>query len=306
MSDPLAQVVGLLRPSASFSKLVTASGRWSVRPPRAGPFYGVILEGGCELAIAGREPIRLNRGDFMLVPTADYFCVSSLEGATGGCFSEPIEIGPGVFHLGRDTTPDTRMLIGHCSFESNDAALLVSLLPELAVVRGKRRLMMLVNLLSEEACAERPGRAVVLAHLLQVMLIEAFRGTAGTAAAAGLLRGLADERIALALRRMHAEPTRPWTVRELAKEAAMSRSTFFDRFRTEVGVSPMEYLLNWRMAIAKSLLLQDGARVGEVAQCVGYRTSSTFSVAFARQVGTSPAMYARKHAKPQRGTLDAA
>ena len=297
MNDPLTQVIGLLQPSASFSKLVTASGCWAVRPPGTGPFYVAMLEGDCELSVTGHVLVRLGRGDFMLIPAADDFTVTSLAPPPGGHLSEPVEVHPGVFHLG-EGAPDTRMLVGYCAFGSGDAALLVSLLPELVVVRGERRLTTLVELLSEEARTDRPGRDVVLARLLEVLLIEAFRATAGPTAAPGLLRGLADERLAAALRRMHGETTRPWTIGELAKEAALSRSTFFDRFRREVGVSPMEYLLGWRMAIAKDLLRGDSVSVGEVAQRVGYSSSSTFSVAFSRQVGASPTTYARKHARP--------
>ena len=81
----------------------------------------------------------------------------------------------------------------------------------------------------------------------------------------------------------------------------MSRSTFFDRFRREVGASPMGYLLGWRMAIAKDLLCSDSVSVGEVAQRVGYSSSSTFSVAFARHVGASPTTYVRGHGRLHRG-----
>lgn len=297
MNDPLAQVIGLLRPSASFSKLVTATGRWAVRPPGTKPHYSAVLDGVCVLSIAGREPVKLGKGDFILIPASHEFTMTSLAPPPPGRLDEPVEVRPGEFHLGDPGTPDVRMLIGYCIFGSNDAALLVSLLPELVVVRGEWRLTTLVKLLSEEASGKRPGRDVVLAHLLEVLLIEAFRATAGPTAAPGLLRGLADERLAVALRRMHAEPTRPWTIGELAKEAALSRSTFFDRFRREVGVAPMEYLLGWRMAIAKDLLRGEGVSVGEVAQRVGYSSSSTFSVAFARQVGSAPTAYARGHAR---------
>ena len=293
MTDPLAQVIGLLQPSAAFSKLVTATGHWAVRPPGTAPFYGAVLDGNCELSITGRAPVRLGRGDFVLVPAVRDFTMASVPPPPGGLLNEPAEARPGVFHLGEQGAPDTRLLIGYCAFGSNEAALLVSLLPDLVVVRGERRLTTLVELLSEEARASRPGRDVVLARLLEVLLIEAFRATTGPTAAPGLLRGLADERLAAALRRMHGEPTRPWTIGELAKEAALSRSTFFDRFRREVGVAPMEYLLGWRMAIAKDLLRGDGVSVGEVAQRVGYSSPSTFSVAFARQVGISPTTYAR-------------
>ncbi|RST86718.1 AraC family transcriptional regulator [Aquibium carbonis] len=305
MHDPLTQVIALLRPSASRSKLVTAAGRWAVRPPGTEPFYGAILQGTCELSMAGREAVRLGAGDFVLIPASHDFTVTSLAPPPGGRLDEPVERRPGEFHLGEPGAPNVRMLIGYCAFRSGDARLLVSLLPGLVVVRGERRLTVLVELLSEEARAGRPGRDAVLAHLLEVLLIEAFRATTGPAAPPGLIRGLADERLAAALRRIHAEPSRPWTIGELAREAALSRSTFFDRFRREVGVAPMEYLLGWRMTIAKDLLRGEGVSMGEVAQRVGYSSSSTFSVAFTRQVGTAPTAYARAQARSP-GTAQAA
>ena len=306
LNDPLAQVICLLRPSASFSKLITAAGSWAVRPPGAEPFYGAVLDGDCELSIVGREPVTLGRGDFILIPASHDFTMTSLIAPSGRCLNEPVEIRPGEFRLGEPGTPDVRMLIGHCLFGSDDAALLVSLLPGLVIVRGERRLTTLVELLSEEARAGRPGRDAVLARLLEVLLIEAFRSATGPTAAPGLLRGLADERLAAALRHMHAEPTRPWTIGELAKEAALSRSTFFAQFQREVGLTPMEYLLEWRMAIAKDLLRDKGVSVGEVAQRVGYSSSSTFSVAFTRQVGRSPAAYVREHLSDVRDDAGAA
>ena len=92
---------------------------------------------------------------------------------------------------------------------------------------------------------------------------------------------------------MHEHPTRPWTVEQLARETALSRSVFFERFRRALGVAPMEYLLAWRMALAKDLLRRRGG-VAEVAGRVGYSSASTFSVAFARHVGLPPARYARE------------
>ncbi|WP_010218253.1 AraC family transcriptional regulator [Sphingomonas sp. PAMC 26621] len=293
MPDPLAQVIGLLRPRAAFSKVVTAAGRWAVHPPAADPFYAAVLEGACTLAIPGQSPVPLGQGDFVLIPAAQDFTMVSQLPPPVGWLDEPVERAPGVFHLGAAGTPDVRMMIGYCRFGSDDAALLVSLLPERVVVRGARRLTMLVELLGDEARAGRPGRDAVLAHLLEVLLIEAFRATPGPSAAPGLLRGLADARLAVALRRIHADPTRAWTIGALAREAALSRSTFFDRFRREVGVAPMAYLLAWRMAIAKDLLRRERVSVGEAAQRVGYSSASTFSVAFTREVGASPTLYAR-------------
>ena len=116
---------------------------------------------------------------------------------------------------------------------------------------------------------------------------------AGRRHAAGLLCGLADPRLAQALRQLHGDPAKPWTVAQLAKKAALSRSAFFERFTRAVGQPPMEYLLAWRMAVAKELLRGRELSIGQVAERVGYGSASTFSTAFSRCVGRAPGRYAR-------------
>lgn len=297
MTDPLAQVVGLLQPSASVSKLVTAAGPWRLHRTEDGrPYYCVILDGTCRLAVGGEDPISLERGDFALIPSAFDFTMSSPEPAPPEWVeTAPVQVQPGVFRIGEQRGPaDVRMVVGYCAFASTDANLLVSLLPRLVHVRGEMRLATLMQLVDDEARALRPARDVILSRLLEVLLIEALRSTAGPGTRPGLLKGLGDERLAAALRRIHEQPARPWTVAELAKEAALSRSAFFDRFKRLLGVAPMEYLLHWRLALAKDLLRRKEARVAEVAERVGYSSASTFSVAFSRHVGRPPARYARE------------
>jgi AraC-like DNA-binding protein len=295
MSDPLAQIVSLLKPSASFSKQVIAGGRWIVRRSDVGqPFYCAMLEGACLLEIPGEAPMRIERGDFVLVPLAQDFTTTSLAPPPDGIHSPRAEIRPGVFRLGDpEAPPDVRMLVGHCSFGSDDASLLVPLLPRVVHVAGEGRLTTLLELVAGETRAARPGREVVLERLLEVLLIEALRSSSGPDAPPGLLRGLADDRLAIALRQMHARPTEAWTVAELARAAGLSRSTFFERFRREVGTAPMDYLASWRMALAKDLLRAGRAGVAQVAERVGYASASTFSVAFTRHVGMPPVAYAR-------------
>jgi AraC-like DNA-binding protein len=301
MIDPLAEVVTLLKPGARFSKLIHGASPWRIRRSDAGePFYCVVLDGGCRIAVDGHEPIELHAGDFALIPAAYGVAVSSLdEPPVGQDTLAPTALGHGEFRLGpAGAAVDLRMVAGHCSFESPDASLLVSLLPQLVHVRGEQRLATLVQLVREETREQRPARDVVLSRLMEVLLIEALRSTAGTNAPPGLVRGLADARLAAAIRGMHERPTRAWTVAELAKEAALSRSTFFERFNREVGIPPMEYLLAWRMALAKDLLRRNAGRMAEIAERVGYASASTFSVAFARHVGMPPTQYARANASP--------
>lgn len=301
MIDPLAEVITLLRPRAVYSKVIGGAGAWAVRYSDFGqPSFCTMLEGECVLAVDGQEPVTLAAGDFVLMPATPGFTLSGFAPAV------PVLLDPQLLpppegeirHGRREGPPDARMLGGYFVFDSPDAALMVSLLPTLLHLRGIERLSLLVQLVRQESIALRPGRELVLARLVEVLLIEALRGTPGDGAPPGLLRALADPRLAVAMRHLHGEPAHPWTVVELAKKAALSRSAFFERFSRAVGLPPMEYLLAWRMAIAKDLLSRRDCALAEVAERVGYSSASTFSTAFSRHVGQPPSHYARRQQSP--------
>jgi AraC-like DNA-binding protein len=297
MTDPLAEIVSLLRPHAPGSKIASGAGAWRVRREEYGrPFYCVILEGVCRLAPDGAAPLRLEAGDFVLMPAAAGFTMDGVDADPHAPADERVSFlpGPETRHGSPAGAADVRMLVGYCEFGSPDARMLVSLLPQLVHVRGEDRLATYVRLVRDETLARRPARDLMLARLLEVLLIEALRAGPGAAVTPGLVRGLADERLAAALKKMHERPHHPWTVAALAKEAALSRSAFFERFSREVGAAPMAYLLAWRMAMAKALLRGGDAGVAEVAERTGYGSASAFSTAFARHVGVPPGRYARE------------
>lgn len=297
MKDPLAEIITLLQPRAVFSKGISGAGRWGVRYADFGqPSFCAVLDGSCRLAVDGQDALTLEAGDFVLMPATPGFTLSSLQPATPQVVDPKVAPAPTgeVRHGTRGGRPDVRLLGGYFVFDSSNADLLVSLLPALVHVRGVERLSQLVRLVGEESGQRRPGRELVLTRLVEVLLIEALRSTPGEETPPGLLRGLADARLAMAMRQMHVDPARSWTVAQLAKKAALSRSVFFDRFTRAVGIPPMEYLLAWRMAIAKDLLRRDDVGVAEVAERVGYGSASTFSTAFSRHVGEPPGRYARE------------
>jgi AraC-like DNA-binding protein len=296
MTDPLSEVIALLQPRAVFSRPISGAGRWGVAYSAFGhPSFCAVLEGRCRLAVDGQRALTLEAGDFILLPATPGFTMSGFEAV------RPVRFDPKVTsaHLGevrhgtRGGPPAVRLLGGWFAFDSPDAALLVSLLPALVHVRGAERLSVLVRLVGDEASERRSGRDIVLTRLVEVLLIEALRSTSGEDAPPGMLRGLADARLAPAIRQMHEALARGWTVAQLAKTAALSRSAFFERFTRTMGLPPMEYLLAWRMAVAKDLFRRHDLGVAEVAQRVGYGSASTFSTAFSRHVGRAPGGYAR-------------
>jgi AraC-like DNA-binding protein len=296
MSDPLSEVIGLLRPRTVFSKRITGAGRWGVRYSDYGePSFCTVLEGSCRLAVDGHGGLTLEAGDFVLLPATPGFTLSGFEPVTPEHIDPKVTLAPTdeVRHGTPDGPPDARLLGGYFVFDSPDAALLRSLLPAVVHVRGVERLSTLVRLVGEESIEARSGRDFVLTRLVEVLLIEALRTTPGKDAPRGLLRGLADARLAPALRQMHAQVGRSWTVTQLAQTATLSRSAFFERFTRTLGLPPMEYLLAWRMALAKDLLRRREVALTEVAERVGYGSASTFSTAFSRYVGQPPSRYAR-------------
>lgn len=176
-----AEVVALLKPLPSVSKLVSGRGRWMVGGSRIGkPFYCGVIEGHIRINVRGRLPQVINPGDFVLVPAIVDFSTSSLELPGVSDSYHRVKVSPGEYCLGENGgPPDVQMLPGHCDFATPDSALLVSLLPEVVQVSGEERLTALVRMIHEETLAERAAGALVLRRLPEVLLNEALRCGAG-------------------------------------------------------------------------------------------------------------------------------
>jgi AraC-like DNA-binding protein len=148
-----------------------------------------------------------------------------------------------------------------------------------------------------ETLDQRPGWRLSASRMGELLLVNILRGhllRAAGATEAGWWRGLSDPAIARAIAAMHREPARGWSVEALAREAAMSRSRFSDRFKALVGDTPMGYLGGHRMALAAEQLEAGYLPLAQVAQDAGYESDKVFARAFRRWSGLSPTAYARR------------
>ena len=204
---------------------------------------------------------------------------------------------------GRD---DDVLIGGHIDFNRVGTELLVAALPPVVHVRGTgtgaseatggttaAQLRGLIERLYDEMIEDRIGAGFAINQHSQLLLLAALRAYISQAdeLPAGWLRVLADERLRPAVRLMHAEPGKPWRLDELARAAAMSRTSFAERFRDVAGVPPLTYLNRWRMLLAQRALRDGDIRVGPLAVELGYTSESAFSNAFKREVGVSPLRY---------------
>jgi len=295
--DPLSEVVALLRPSAAVSKPISGRGRWAVQyEAHDAPGFTIILSGEAWLTFDGKEPLRLAKGDFILLPTTPVFSLASEPHIAAKPVSPRDEA---VRHGDPDGPPDFMALGGSFVFERINTPLLLSLLPELihipASAGRSTRFGRLADLLAEECTTDYPGKELITQRMLEVLLVEALRwGRLGNQALLpGLVSGMQDPAIARALRAIHADVRASWTVAGLASIAGMSRSAFSARFGEALGCAPIEYLARWRMAIAKDALVRGDKTLERIAEEIGYESASAFSTAFRKRLGFPPGKFAR-------------
>ena len=300
--DALTDVIQLLRPQTVLLGKMAAWGRWGVRvPPQSGPTFYFVTRGRCWFREHEGELVELREGDYVLSarPTADVFM--SEPGVpvvlSDDAFKESHSV-EGEIHVGAmGEGTATRIQGGLIVCDPANADLLVDLMPRYihlgASAEGSTRLRVLIDAILDEAESTRPGRDAVLSRLIEVMLIETLRREAASSLPhPGVLGGLADPRLARALAEIHADVGRRWTIEDLARRVGMSRAAFARRFAEAVGSAPVEYLLRWRMALAKDALLHGRGTLEEIALRIGYQSASAFSTAFSQKVGCPPSEYA--------------
>jgi len=292
--DALAAIVTLLKPQAIGANIIHGAGRWGVRYPAFGqPSFALVLKGPCWLAADGFTATILETGDFVLFPAMPGFTLASDPKAKPKSMtpktSEQVEE---LFHGDTTTEPSVTLLGGYFAFDPINASLLLDLLPRMLHLRATEptigSVATIIELIQREAREKRAGRMLVLTRLIEVMLVEALRSVPSDLSSTGLLAGLRDQQLAAALRGIHTQTAHPWTLATLAREAGMSRSSFAERFARVIGMTPLSYLLQWRIAVAKNMLAHEQKSVAEAALAVGYESASGFSTAFSRETGRAP------------------
>jgi AraC-like DNA-binding protein len=153
-----------------------------------------------------------------------------------------------------------------------------------------------MDLLAGEMLRDDPGQQALLDRLLDVALVQILREhfSTATATAPGWFRASGDARIAPALQALHSNPGRQWTVAELAEHALLSRSAFARQFTELLGVPPLAYLNDWRMALARERLRDSDARLASIGAALGYASEFSFAAAFKRHHGTAPGRWRRE------------
>jgi len=296
--DPLTDILSLTSARCTEVGILVAGGSWALRfpPPRKIKFVAV-LKGNCWLTFKDEStPLQVKTGDVFVLPAERAFVLA-------GDLNAPQADGLKLFAAATDKIGmvgdgDEFFAVGaHIALDPERGGLLSEVLPPLLHVGGSSSeaaaMRWLLDRLIKEVVADQPGAMLAsnqLAQLLCIQIIRSYLEASGPGTA-GWLRALSDKRIAPALRLMHREPARAWRLGELAKEVAMSRTSFALRFKKIAGVAPLTYLLNLRMRFAEQGLREGSMSVSELGLSLGYTTESAFSNAFKSTRGMAPKRY---------------
>lgn len=267
----------------------------------ASHFY-VVSQGNCWLEVEGApRAVPMAGGDFVLLPQGVRHVLRDDPASRAVPLKQVVVRHDGAsgghYRYGGGGAPAS-ILGWHFTFDSAVGTALLEWLPPLIHVESDggasvQWLEATLRFLATETALSQPGTETVVNRLADILFVQALRAHMATltGCSRGLLRALQDPPIAAALRTIHEHPEQPWTVEALARRAAMSRSSFAERFTRLVGEAPMGYLTRWRMRKAASLIQERDTTLGAIARAVGYETESAFGKAFRRHLGTTPGEY---------------
>jgi AraC-like DNA-binding protein len=307
-------VAGLLdgpRAREAFLLRCSMAAPWAVEVRDRAPLTLVAVVRGAVVLTAGAERHRLGPADVAVVRGPRPYLV-----AGDGSSAAQSVIHPGQRCTAPDGGPqqvmgatgvrawgnaapaaaEDELLVGTYTQVRAVSEQLVAALPEVVVLPGSDWHCPYLPLLAEESAREAPGQQAVLDRLLDLVLVAVLRRWFERSGSRGAGQGWwsgADPVVAGALRLLHEQPERSWTLAGLAAAVGVSRATLARRFTAAVGEPPATHLARWRLALAADLLAESDAPLDAVARRVGYGTGAALSAAFSRERGTSPSEHRR-------------
>lgn len=305
--DVLSDLLRVVRLDGAYFYPVEAGEPWCVVSARASELaprilpgaehlisYHILTRGYCYAGLAGAEQVELLAGDVILFPHGDPTVMSSARELAIGADTNTQSPAryPETVLVGAQGSRQTSFVCGFLGCASRPFNPLIAALPRQLHVRGMLDSWPggFTRQLVEESRHQRAGSDTVLTRLAELMFIEVLRRYVADLppGQSGWLAGLRDETVGHALSLLHDRPDRDWTLANLAREVASSRSNLARRFTELVGQPPMQYLTNWRMQVAANLLEQRNDKVASIATAAGYDSEAAFSRAFKKATGLAP------------------
>ena len=297
--DILADVLDRVRLGGTLLFHYELGRPWSLALPAfPDAVFHYLTRGSAILSLKQGSELRLAEGDFVVLTRGEPHLIYSDRKAKPFPF---LEINRRPAHLGAvrhggSAKPLSNMICGHFTMSGPSRSSVLELLPPILLLKPAEDHEWLETILQRivsESARERPGQRAVLSRMTEVLFVDVLRSWISSLGAGegGWLGAMADPHIGKALRLIHEQPHRPWTLRDLGRRVGLGRSAFSARFTKLVGQPMHRYLIARRMQEAAFLLGSSDEGIARIAGRVGYETAAAFSKSFHRHQGMSPGRY---------------
>ena len=296
--DVLSGLGPLLRVRPELDDLCRFGGSWTsshAAEPPGWAYFHLVTRGQVQLDRPGLDRLYLTAGDILLLPHGDAHTLHSPDGGGHVSSVDPTQHrGPVRIRTSVGVELDTELICGRLHFEAAPQTLIIAAIPETVILHIDElplasRFKPLVAGIREELTDGRAGAASIATDLASALFMMMLRTLIEASTTVTGLLQLLDQRVtAHAVLAMTRDPTRAWTLDELADVGATSRATLVRGFRKATGIAPMEFLADLRLGLARHRLANATASLDQVASDVGYRSTAAFSRAFLRKFGYRP------------------
>ena len=299
--DALSDVLDSLKLKAVVYQKARFSASWgiAIAQDQNSQFWR-LLKGTCYISIPGEDLIKMNEGDFVLVPHGAAHRILGHPGNTCVPAAQYVKALQNGHPLFQGNDEETLLIGGHFEFTSAVIHPFVQSLPKVIRINNKQNEIRLwleqaASFMHEELNAARAGSNIILGRLAEIVFILIIRTYIETSEISpGFLHAFKDPRISGSLNFMHSAIDKEWTLNQLAVTAGMSRSLYCKEFKRLLGETPLAYLTNLRLLKSKELLLRNKENISEIAGKVGYQSEAAFNRLFKSKVGVTPAVYRRR------------
>ncbi|MEO1057446.1 MAG: AraC family transcriptional regulator [Actinomycetota bacterium] len=305
--DPLTGLLDSPRARGAFVIRMVMQAPWGVRVLDQAPLtIAAVTAGEAWVSPSSGEPRLLRRGEIAVCRGLDPYDLGDrpekqpdvivhpgqrCEDRLGRSLQEPFMRG--VRTWGNSPDGELEMIIGTYEHLGESGRRLLDALPPFFVVDRNDVGPGALDLLASELTSDAPGQTLVLDRLLDLVTVSVLRYWFDRHGehAPGWWRAATDPVVGPALRLLQHNPEHAWTVAAVASEVGVSRALLARRFNELVGQPPMQFLTEWRLALAADLLLEPDSTVQAVAAQVGYGSGFALSTAFKRAHGLTPTEY---------------
>lgn len=319
-SDPITEMISRLYLPGWQAAIWKLSGNWGLEIPEKHVSLYVVTQGSGWLLSdsSERPPVRVSSGDHIITAAGHGHRFLRTLDAT----SEPISdrLSAPIWPIVPNDHDTCELLYAQFELDQLNANPLSIGLPELIHLNHRRDQELkscaaILDLTHQVARDGEPGWQAMVRKFAELVFIRTLTAQLRMTsvevngdAPIGVVKAMTDNVVGPVLNQVLTAPESQWTVPQMARIARVSKSAFSDRFRSLLGQPPLQYVTDLRMQKASRLLHESDLEISNIAVLVGYESPSSFSTAFRRWNGQSPAEYRRRckiaaaranHAVPQ-------